>query len=226
MRKRIDVATIASVVSSISISDNRKPDMQNTTFARRAAVGLTTLAMIAAVSTSGGATPPRTDGPFNVLEWADGVTTSRSGYAVWVSLRSSHHRVQIPGYTREVGPPEHGAALRVACRTRGGDLPERFPPTGPQGGIYLENHPEDPGVYTVLHPMYWILGLSGHDEERWPVQVRIGERTPGCRRDAQRLRQAERLNTPIRSISGATGHPPRTSRSRSRNARSKPSRDR
>ena len=146
--------------------------MQRATFARRAAGAVATLAMI--VATSGGATPPRTDGPFNVLEWTDGVTTSRSGYAVWVSLRSTHHRVQIPGYTREVGPPEHGAALHVACRARGGELPERFPPTGPKGGIYLENHPEDPGVYTVLHPMHWILALSGHDEERWPVRIRIG----------------------------------------------------
>ena len=109
-----------------------------------------------------------------MLEWADGVTTSRSGYAVWVSLPSTHHRVQMPGYTREVTPPEHGAALHVACRARGGDLPERFPPTGPQGGIYLDNHPEDPGVYTVLHPMYWILGLRADDEERWPVRIRIG----------------------------------------------------
>ena len=108
----------------------------------------------------------------------DPAITDADGVVAWhheaFSLRSTHHRVQIPGYTREVGPPEHGAALHVACRARGGDLPERFPPTGPQGGIYLDNHPEDPGVYTVLHPMHWILGLSGHDEERWPVQVRIG----------------------------------------------------
>ena len=144
--------------------------MQRATFAQRAAVA--TLAMI--VATSGGAAPPRTDGPFNVLEWTDGVTTSRSGYAVWVSLQSTHHRVQMPGYTREVTPPEHGAALHVACRARGGDLPGKFPPTGPQGGIYLENHPEDPGAYTVLHPMHWILALSGRDKERWPVQIRIG----------------------------------------------------
>ena len=239
--------------------------MQRGTFARRAAVGLATLAMIAAASGETTA-PPRTDGPFNVLEWADGVTTSRSGYAVWVSLRSTHHRVQMPGYTREVTPPEHGATLHVACRARGGDLPGRFPPTGPQGGIYLENHPEDPGVYTVLHPMHWILALSGHDKERWPVQIRIGrgetmtsdlvraridysaprpgldialpgprdprgdpcrrpnrgvrarrrdaperalqrigERTPGRRRDAQRLRQGAGWSAPIRRSSGTTG---------------------
>ena len=146
--------------------------MQRGTFARRAAVGLATLAMIAA--TSGEAAPPRTDGPFNVLEWADGVTTSRSGYAVWISMPSTHHEVEMPDYARKVGPPEHRASLGVSCRAPGGGIPERFPPTGPQGGIYLDNHPEDPGVYTVVHPMYWILGLREDIEERWPVQVRIG----------------------------------------------------
>ena len=29
-------------------------------------------------------------------------------------------------------------------------------------------------MYTVLHPMHWILALSGHDEERWPVRIHIG----------------------------------------------------
>ena len=88
--------------------------MQRTTFAQRAAVA--TLAMI--VATSGGAAPPRTDGPFNVLEWTDGVTTSRSGYAVWVSLPSTHHQVQMPGYTREVTPTKRclGEIPRAAPR--------------------------------------------------------------------------------------------------------------
>ena len=146
--------------------------MEKGTLARCAAGTLGTVAMM--VATSGGAAPPPTDGPFNMLEWADGVTTSRSGYAVWISMPSTHHEVEMPGYARAVGPPEHRAGLGVSCRAPGGALPERFPPTGPQGGIYLDNHPEDPGVYTVLHPMYWILMLSEDVEERWPVQVRIG----------------------------------------------------
>ena len=129
--------------------------------------------MIVAAS-GGAAAAPRTDGPFNVLEWADGVRTSRSGYAVWISITSTRHRARIPGYEREVGPPEHGAILHAHCRATGGEMPDVFPPALAHGGIYLDNHPEDPGVYTVLHPMYWILGLSGDDEERWPVRVRIG----------------------------------------------------
>ena len=128
-----------------------------------------------AVCARGEGTAPRTDGPFNVLEWADGVTTSRNGYAVWISVASTRHRVQIPDHEREISTSEHGVALYVECRAPGGGLPDRFPPTTAHGGIYLDNHPEQPGAYTVLHPMHWILELAGRNEERWRVRVRIGE---------------------------------------------------
>ena len=134
--------------------------------------------LLALVLVSAARAAPRLDGPFNVLEWADGVTTSRSGYAVWVSLGSAGHRARIPGYDRVVGPPQHGAAFGVSCRAPGGGLPERFPAVPAHGELYLANHPEHPGVYQVLHPMYWLLGLAGRTEERWPVDVRIGARAP------------------------------------------------
>ena len=129
--------------------------------------------MLGAIATA--TAQPRTDGPFNTLEWADGVTTSRSGYTVWISLASTRHRVQIPGQRREVGSPEHAAALHISCVAKGGRLPEKFPAQEARGGIYLENHPEHPGAYTVFHPMHWVLGLSGREKERWPVTVRIGD---------------------------------------------------
>ena len=68
---------------------------------------LTTLAAIAApwaVALAGAnAGPPRTDGPFNVLEWRNGVTTSRSGYAVWVWVPSSRHQARVPGHKGQIG---------------------------------------------------------------------------------------------------------------------------
>ena len=134
--------------------------------------------LLALVLISAARAAPRLDGPFNVLEWADGVTTSRDGYAVWVSIASTAHRAQIPGYDRPVGPPEHGAALGVSCRAAGGGLPERFPAVPAHGELYLANHPEHPGVYQVLHPMHWLLSFAGRTEERWPVDVRIGARPP------------------------------------------------
>ena len=148
--------------------------------AQRVRAGLASLAcaLLALAFVSATRAAPRLDGPFNVLEWADGVTTSRDGYAVWVSIASTEHRARIPGYDRVLGPPEHGAAFSVSCRAAGGGLSDRFPPVAAYGNLYLENHPEHPGVYQVLHPMYWLLGTTGRTEERWPVDVRIGARPP------------------------------------------------
>ena len=120
----------------------------------------------------------RTDGPFNVLEWTGEVVTSRNGYGVWVSVGNHKHQARIPGHERVVTRTEHTVVLHVSCHAAGGPLPERFPPTPAHGGLYLDNHPEQPGAYTVLHPMYWILELAGRHVERWPVEVTIGENPP------------------------------------------------
>ena len=124
---------------------------------------------------AGGEGTPRMDGPFNVLEWADGVSTSRSGYAVWVRVPSREFRAALPGHESEIGHPEHGASLFVNCRAAGGGARSRFGSTPAFGGIYLDDHPDQPGAYTVIHPMYWILELSERHLERWPVEVRIGD---------------------------------------------------
>ena len=34
-------------------------------------------------------------------------------------------------------------------------------------------HPDAPRVYSVLHPMFWVLGLTGREWERTPVQVSL-----------------------------------------------------
>ena len=145
---------------------------------QRVPVGLAALVCLLLALVSAPRAAPRLDGPFNVLEWADGVTTSRDGYAVWVSVASTAHRAQLPGYDRAVGPPEHGAAFGISCRAPGGPLAKHAPHVPAYGELYLENHPEHRGVYQVLHPMYWLLGLAGRTEERWPVEVRIGGRAP------------------------------------------------
>ena len=118
------------------------------------------------------------DGPFTVLEWRDGVTTSRSGYAVWVGVGSREHEALLPGHESEVtstNTPSHRAALGVRCRAPGGAIPERFPPSPPTGGVTLDDHPDQPGAYTVVHPMYWILELAGKHREHWPLLVQLGD---------------------------------------------------
>ena len=110
-------------------------------------------------------------GPFAALDWRDGVTTSRSGYAIWISVPSTAHRATLPPYEKPATPPTHWAGLGTNCRVPGGGLPDAFPPQEATGEIYLDNHPDFPGAYTVFHPMHWILGLAGRDVERIPVRV-------------------------------------------------------
>ena len=81
----------------------------------------TTLAIVlgaAALTAAAQDTMPR-PGPFDVIEWADGVRTSRSGYAIWVSLVSAEHQARLPGHETKVSntdPPPHHAVLEFKCR--------------------------------------------------------------------------------------------------------------
>ena len=69
-----------------------------------------------------------------------------------------------PSVSHAVRP---GAALRSVSRP--------FPRTASSTS---QTTPEHPGVYQVLHPMYWLLSFAGRTEEHWPVGVRIGARAP------------------------------------------------
>lgn len=113
-------------------------------------------------------TSPPDDGPFSVLGWRDGVTTSRNGDAVWTSTTATGHTAQIPGYARPAGPPGHHIAFGVSCRAAGDDLAADFQTRLATGEIHLGNHPEHPGVYLVWHPMHWLLELIGRSVETWP----------------------------------------------------------
>ena len=132
-----------------------------------------TAILILAVGGSAAAAPP---GPFSSLEWSAGVTTDRSGYAAWITVDSTRHTARLPGHFQDpVHEPEHALGLSVSCRAGGGGLPERFPPHAPIGELFIQNHPDHPGTYTVAHPMHWILELQGATEHRFPVTVTIGE---------------------------------------------------
>ena len=114
-------------------------------------------------------------GPFDELawDWRAGIVTSRDGYSIWLSLAGTGGLVRLPGHAGALGGPAAAPVLRATCRAGGpgGALELR-------GELYLADHPEQPAAYTVLHPMYWILGLTGGAEERWPVAVGIGAAPP------------------------------------------------
>lgn len=127
--------------------------------------------ILAAIAIAAGAQAAQ--GPFDVLEWdwRAGIVTSRNGYSVWLRLTGESRVVRLPGHAGALRGPE--VALRAICHAGG--------PSGVlelRGELSLADHPDQPDAYTVLHPMYWILGLTGGAEERWPVAVRIGAAPP------------------------------------------------
>ena len=122
-------------------------------------------------------------GPFNVLEWKEGVTTSRDGYSVWVLIESRHHRAKIPGHESEVGKQEggdgsgsrHGAVLGVSCRAKGVPDPELAGPWRAHGRLWMDDHPQQRDAYTVWHPKHWLLELADKHKESWAVKAIVGE---------------------------------------------------
>ncbi len=120
-------------------------------------------------------------GPFDALEWdrRAGIVTSRNGQTVWLSLAAEGHVVRLPGHAGALRGEAAAPVLGATCRAGAG--------SEAQGELYLADHPEQPDAYTVLHPMFWILGLTGSAEERWPVAVRIGAAPPVGARLVRRL---------------------------------------
>lgn len=107
--------------------------------------------------------------PFAALDPSPSVSTTRPGDAVWISLASSTHSAHMPGHEAAVGPPGHLVFLHAHCAMGGSGAP----PHPVRAGLYLRNHPDQPDAYIVLHPMHWILRLTGAHVERFAVEVRI-----------------------------------------------------
>ena len=140
---------------------------------RRAAAAAVVLVLGAAPS---GASAP---GPFSALAWRDGVTTSRDGYSVWITVPSTAHEAVLPPHVEPVGAPGHTMSLGIRCRAPASPAVRAYGRTygAPyaQAEIFVENHPDWPGAYTVFHPLYWILELAGRHVERFAVHVTMGE---------------------------------------------------
>ena len=117
----------------------------------------------------------RTAGPFIDFEWTEHVTTSRDGYTIWARLPSERYRATLPPHVEPVGPGARPAVLQAHCRAPGakGDQAPKGTPT--HALLYLDDHPLQRDAYTVLHPMYWIIGLTGEALERWPATARLGD---------------------------------------------------
>ena len=131
-----------------------------------------------------------TRAPFRDLHAVDGVSTSNDEYSI--SLYWSPQRVRID-YPDGRGPFERDpadagelyTALSVFCRADGATEGMTGPrPLGAR--LSLPMHPEAPAVYSVLHPMYWLLGLTGRESVRLPVVIHLAGVAPF---DAQLVRR-------------------------------------
>ena len=115
------------------------------TRSRWLAVALATLASTA-IGTAGEL------GPFAALDWRDGVTTSRSGYAIWISVPSTAHRATLPPYEK----PRHTTHTLGGARRElpgpGRRPPRRLPAPGRNRRDLPRQPPGLPGRLHRLPP--------------------------------------------------------------------------
>ena len=124
-------------------------------------------------------TPWSRHSPFRGLYPINDVTTSNDEYSIFLYWSPEHYRIDYldgrgPFERDPADPDEPYMALSVFCRADG--RWEGF--SGPQpvrARLSLPMHPAAPSVYSVLHPMYWLLGLIGLDLERVPIVVHLPE---------------------------------------------------
>ena len=120
--------------------------------------------------------------PFRGLHTVDHVTTSNDEYSISLYWWPEGFRIDYQDGRRpfERDPADGAelyAALSVFCRADG--RRERFSGPRPLGArLSLPMHPAAPAVYSMLHPMYWLLGLTGHEFERVPVVVDLAGVAP------------------------------------------------
>ena len=116
-----------------------------------------------------------TSAPFRGLSAVSSVVTSNDDYRIWLHWPAERLRIRYPD-GRSAFEQHAGSAggldawLSVQCRAdgRGEGLPG---PEPARSALWLPMYPEPPAVYQVLHPMFWLLGLTGSEVERTPVRV-------------------------------------------------------
>ena len=117
-----------------------------------------------------------TAGPFDGLHTIEGVSTSRNGKWISVSVSTDDYRARVPGYeetvTRAMGPDQAAMFLRVVCRAGPGT--EHFQPRPAEAEIVIPDHP-DQQPHNWWSPMFWILGLTGRAVEEVPVNVVLAD---------------------------------------------------
>ena len=120
-------------------------------------------------SPDGGAVPPS---PFTPLEGVPGVSFSNDRCAVSLHWRPDAYVLVLPGVPRhESGASVTGTELRIGCRASNGRPGYGVAPA--RAVLEVERHPGLRDAYPVLHPMFWILGLTGNEVDRTSLRLSL-----------------------------------------------------
>ena len=120
-------------------------------------------------SPGGSAVPPS---PFTLLEGVPGVSFSNDRYAVSLHWPPDAYAVALPDVPRyHSGASVAGTELRIGCRASNGRPGYGVAPA--RAVLEVQRHPAARGAYGVLHPMFWILGLTGNGVDRTRLQVSV-----------------------------------------------------
>ena len=115
-------------------------------------------------------------GPFDGLHTIEGVSTSRNGRWISVSVSTDDYHARVPGYeetvTRAMGPDQAAMLLQVVCRAGPGT--EHFEPRPAEAEVVIPDHP-DQRPHNWWSPMFWILGLTGGAVEEVAVNVMLAD---------------------------------------------------
>ena len=115
------------------------------------------------------AVPPS---PFTRLEGVPGVSFSNDRYAVSLHWSPVEYALDLPGLpSHRSGASVAGTELRIACRASNGRPGYGVSPA--RAVLEVRRHPAARDAYNVLHPMFWILGLTGNGVDRTRVQVSL-----------------------------------------------------
>ena len=116
-----------------------------------------------------GAVPPS---PFTRLEGIPGVSFSNDRYAVSLHWPPDAYVLTLPGLpSHRSGASVAGTELRIGCRASNGWPGYGVAPA--RAVLEVQRHPAARDAYNVLHPMFWILGLTGNGVDRTRVQVSL-----------------------------------------------------
>ena len=149
--------------------------MPQTTACRTAALAAATLIATAA------AAGQTTESPFEDLVGTPDLGWSNDRFSISVHWAAETYSITLPGLapltSSNSGRERHSgdrAELRIGCRADNGR--PGYGIAAPKAVAEVPRHPDLRYPYDLPHPMFWILGLTGNDVRRTPVDVRLDDR--------------------------------------------------